>query len=53
MELEAERDSNQIELIGKVVKDLEAERDSLLLEVSKLSETAKFQQNSEDIKESS
>ena len=53
LELEAERDSSQIELIGKVVKDLEAERDSLLLELSKLRETAKFPQNSEDIKESS
>ena len=44
LELEAERDSNQIELISKVVKDLEAERDSLLLEEevqrSKLRETA-------------
>jgi transcription initiation factor TFIIIB Brf1 subunit/transcription initiation factor TFIIB len=31
LELEAEHDSNQIELISKVAKDLEAERDSLSL----------------------
>jgi hypothetical protein len=35
------------------LKESEAERDSLLLEVSKLRETAKFPQNSEGIKESS
>ena len=38
LELEAERDSNQIELISKIVKDLEAERNSLLLEIKSCEE---------------